>query len=455
MWGYPAESGANAPYANPVETNRAKELLQQFGAQVSLDNTFISLKNSSYRAYKVNGQADPNKELMWIGNSQDRMIWLQMRWSVLTVTYEDGTISKFHIGTTPPQPEKRPEWPTLQSLQNKVNRMPWNVMQWYDMALLSKKTLTINPPDKPMEWATSKALILKNAKWWVDYSPGNNEDFTDLNWTQESDKSILSKYSPIRDVNWNVLNVRPVDNQASSVLNWKSATDWGKIVFTEKWIISICEQTGTATYISIDAPASAWASFGGMAKKPVIYLYPQKKTKISVSVELHDAQMVAEYPKSKDGKWQVEASPRGNLVDFSSGKKYGYLFWEAEKKWGFTLDTSKSDCVSSKDVEVYLEKSLKTLGLNTREANDFIVYWLPVLEKNTYSLIEWKTTEYTDMAKLHISPKPDTLIRVFMVFKKSDTITKTTPQKLQKARRSWYSVIEWGWSNLDEGKNIK
>jgi hypothetical protein len=148
-------------------------------------------------------------------------------------------------------------------------------------------------------------------------------------------------------------------------------------------------------------------------------------------------------------------SPRGNIIDLSSGKKYGYLFWEAEKKWGFALDTSKSDCVASKDIGTYLEKSLKTLGLNTREANDFIVYWLPVLEKNAYSLIEWKTTEYTDMAKLHISPQPDTLIRVFMVFKKSDTITKTTPQKLQKARRSWYSVIEWGWSNLDEGKNIK
>lgn len=68
------------------------------------------------------------------------------------------------------------------------------------------------------------------------------------------------------------------------------------------------------------------------------------------------------------------------------------------------------------DITTYLEKSLKTLGLNSREANDFMVYWLPVLEKNPYSLIEWKTTEYTDMAKLHISPKPDTLIRVFMVF---------------------------------------
>lgn len=181
---------------------------------------------------------------------------------------------------------------------------------------------------------------------------------------------------------------------------------------------------------------SAWASFGGMAKKPVIYLYPQKKTKISVSVELSDAHMVAEYPKSKNGTWTVEASSRGSLVDLSSGKKYGYLFWEAEKRSAFTLDTTKSDCVASKDVEAYLEKSLKTLGLNTREANDFIVYWLPVLEKNPYSLIEWKSTEYTDMAKLHISPKPDTIIRVFMVFRKSEKPVKTTPQKLQKARRS-------------------
>ena len=71
---------------------------------------------------------------------------------------------------------------------------------------------------------------------------------------------------------------------------------------------------------------------GGVARKPVIYLYPKKKTKISVSVELHDAQIIAEYPKSKNGIWEIEASPRGNLVDLNSGKKYKYLFWEAEKK---------------------------------------------------------------------------------------------------------------------------
>ena len=71
---------------------------------------------------------------------------------------------------------------------------------------------------------------------------------------------------------------------------------------------------------------------GGVARKPVIYLYPQKKTKISVSVELKDATMVAEYPKSKDGIWKVEATPRGNLLDEISGKKYSYLFWKQRKK---------------------------------------------------------------------------------------------------------------------------
>lgn len=153
------------------------------------------------------------------------------------------------------------------------------------------------------------------------------------------------------------------------------------------------------------------------ARKPVIYLYPEKKKKISVSVELTGADMIAEYPKSKNGIWTVEASPRGNLIDIDNLKKYSYLFWEAEKKTGFTLDTENAHCVSSSDAEVYLEKSLKTLGLNAREANDFIVYWLPVLEKNPYSVIEWKTTEYTDMAKLNISPKPESVIRVFMVCK--------------------------------------
>ena len=86
-------------------------------------------------------------------------------------------------------------------------------------------------------------------------------------------------------------------------------------------------------------------------------------------------------------------------------------------------------------MEIYLETSLKILGLNTREMNDFIVYWLPVLEKNPYSLIEWKTAEYTQMAKLNIVPNPESLIRVFMVFRNSDILIQTNKLTLKKVKR--------------------
>jgi hypothetical protein len=47
------------------------------------------------------------------------------------------------------------------------------------------------------------------------------------------------------------------------------------------------------------------------------------------------------------------------------------------------------------------------------------------------------------------------MIRVFMVFKKSDKKVKTWSPKLKKVARKWYTVVEWGGSNLDESNNIK
>jgi hypothetical protein len=192
-----------------------------------------------------------------------------------------------------------------------------------------------------------------------------------------------------------------------------------------------------------------------MAKKPVIYLYPKQATEITVSVELTGAEMTAEYPKTVNGKWKVLATPRGNLTDLSTGRKYSYLFWEAEKAGGFQLNLDQAQCVKQSDICEYLEKSLKVLGLNPKEANDFMVYWLPVLERNPYSIIEWKTNEYEDMAKLCVSPKPDTVIRVFMVFQKSQTMVNTGVRQLQKATRKGFSVVEWGGCNMDESGSVR
>ena len=100
------------------------------------------------------------------------------------------------------------------------------------------------------------------------------------------------------------------------------------------------------------------------------------------------------------------------------------------------------------DTAAFLEQALSSLGLTRREANEFIVYWLPLMQDNPYNLISFQTAAYTDAAKLEISPTPDTLIRVFMAWKPSDTFVTLPSQTLTASARSGFTVVEWGGTKL-------
>ena len=111
--------------------------------------------------------------------------------------------------------------------------------------------------------------------------------------------------------------------------------------------------------------------------KPVIYLYPEKETEVSVKLETN-GKLTCTYPRYNNG-WEITASPDGTLTD-RNGKAYNYLYWEGET---FTeYDMSEGFCVKGNDTAEFLEYALGKLGLNRREANEFIVFWLPMMEKN-------------------------------------------------------------------------
>ena len=57
--------------------------------------------------------------------------------------------------------------------------------------------------------------------------------------------------------------------------------------------------------------------------KPVIYLYPEQKTMVSVSLD-YAGTLTATYPAYEDG-WHVTAEPDGTLYD-EAGNEYSYLF---------------------------------------------------------------------------------------------------------------------------------
>lgn len=177
--------------------------------------------------------------------------------------------------------------------------------------------------------------------------------------------------------------------------------------------------------------------------KPVIYLYPEKETEVSVKLETN-GKLTCTYPRYNNG-WEITASPDGTLTD-RNGKAYNYLYWEGET---FTeYDMSEGFCVKGNDTAEFLEYALGKLGLNRREANEFIVFWLPMMEKNPYNIISFRNEDYTESAKLSISPSPDTLIRVFMAWSPSDEFIDIPSQKLASPERTGFTVIEWGGTQV-------
>lgn len=179
--------------------------------------------------------------------------------------------------------------------------------------------------------------------------------------------------------------------------------------------------------------------------KPIIYLYPEKDMLVNVSLDF-DGELTHTYPKYNAG-WNVLAKPDGTLYD-EHGKEYYALYWEGDNRKEFTVDEGFV-VPGSKSAE-FLERSLEALGLNRREANEFIVYWLPKLEQNAYNLIHFSTSEYEEMAQLKISPQPETIIRVMMVYQPLDAPTDIPMQDLSKMKveRKGFTVVEWGGSQL-------
>lgn len=181
----------------------------------------------------------------------------------------------------------------------------------------------------------------------------------------------------------------------------------------------------------------------GQAYKPVIYLYPETEQRVSVKLHL-DGELTCTYPAYQQG-WDVTAAPDGTLKD-SAGEIYNYLYWEGTANAQWNMD--QGFCVKGTDTAVFLEDALKKLGLNRREANEFIVYWLPLMEANPYNVISFQTDAYTDAAKLDISPAPDTTIRVFMAWYSSTEPVSLPAQTLDTPQRKGFTAVEWGGTEI-------
>lgn len=181
-----------------------------------------------------------------------------------------------------------------------------------------------------------------------------------------------------------------------------------------------------------------------MTKKPVIYLYPTSEQSVSVKLD-YNGELTCTYPEYKDG-WNVIAEPDGTLTNIGDKREYSYLYWEgiSKNQW----DMSKGFVVKGEDTEEFLQEKLEYMGLTPREYNEFIVYWLPIMQENKYNLITFAGEEYENVAKLNITPKPDSILRIMMLFKSLDKPIEIEEQEIKSFERKGFTVIEWGGTEV-------
>ena len=181
-----------------------------------------------------------------------------------------------------------------------------------------------------------------------------------------------------------------------------------------------------------------------MIAKPVIYLYPEETTEVNVTLDV-DGELLSTWPTYEDG-WTVTARPDGTLTD-ADGNEYSYLFWDARNdiEWDF----SEGFCVAGEDTGEFLRKTLSDMGLTPKEYNEFIVYWLPLMEGNPYNLISFQRERYEESAGLTITPEPDSVLRVFMAWKAAERPVDIPAQTVVPFVRDGFTVVEWGGCQVE------
>lgn len=188
-------------------------------------------------------------------------------------------------------------------------------------------------------------------------------------------------------------------------------------------------------------PTCEWYCMG----KPVIYLYPTKKTLVDVKLTI-PGRIYISIPEYPDSGWKnVEAYPNGKLT--YKGKEYKNLYYESEVK---DVKAPKNGIfIKTTELKKELTSITTKLGLIKTEQDEFLEYWLPKLyELNSpyilFSLLDPKEKDRVD--HVEIFPKPDTFIEFLAYFKKVKQPYEIPGLELPKTipERIGFTAVEWG-----------
>ncbi len=225
------------------------------------------------------------------------------------------------------------------------------------------------------------------------------------------------------------------------------------------------------------------------SKKPIVYVYAARGTKVQVRIRLLDPKSSAFtfiYPVSSERSetnnasvetctWNVTVQEKGALLSEHKNTeiRVPYLFWEADVPSHAFSDVLARDgqWVQRESYVSFLEAKLQELGLEQGdEVTGFITYWVPLMHCYPFVRVTFDRTVLDETAKLSVVPVPDLLLRVYMIWSghheccdhsvssssaeiknksKSESNKANTPTRANKE----LVVVEWGGSQVNEEAN--
>ena len=176
-------------------------------------------------------------------------------------------------------------------------------------------------------------------------------------------------------------------------------------------------------------------------RKPVIYFYPEEEMDLEVTY-VEEERLLTTYPKYENG-WNIHLQEDGTFTVPGSNREYYALFFDETPD--FEVDFSTGFYVTKENAISFLEEKMDFMGFTNRETDEFIMYWLPILENNEQSLVYFEQTEErNEECPLEFSVEPETLIRTIIHIKKVDEPTDIQEQQLIHQERTGFTVTEWG-----------
>ncbi|KZV82374.1 hypothetical protein EXIGLDRAFT_843823 [Exidia glandulosa HHB12029] len=166
--------------------------------------------------------------------------------------------------------------------------------------------------------------------------------------------------------------------------------------------------------------------------------------------------------------WDVDVRADGTLFDKRTAAEVTYLYWEAttnavrppsppleDAPEAFNpayavMTPSNSVLIDVSDVPSYIDKALSAMTLHTEARTSFITYWLPAILKHKYIALRFlPQAVYEPAAPMHVTPIPDVVTRVFMLFRgiEAENIDDWRADALQASPETWKNVVR-----VDESK---